>query len=77
MSKCMCIRVCVPQVSAARAFAAHRWAGGGCAHAPLAPHAPHAPRHPPDHAHHPHHPLLMDPVWGETLPSNYTTLPTH
>ncbi|XP_026740529.1 neurobeachin isoform X2 [Trichoplusia ni] len=54
----------VVTVSAARAFAAHRWAGGGCAHAPLAPHAPHAPRHPPDHAHHPHHPLLMDPVWA-------------
>ncbi|KPJ01369.1 Neurobeachin [Papilio xuthus] len=45
-------------VSAARAFAAHRWAGGGCAHsaarADLAPH--HAPHH--------HHPLLMDPVWA-------------
>ncbi|XP_075981984.1 A kinase anchor protein rugose isoform X3 [Anticarsia gemmatalis] len=51
----------VVTVSAARAFAAHRWAGGGCAHAP---HAPHAPRHAPDHAHHPHHPLLMDPVWA-------------
>lgn len=50
----------VVTVSAARAFAAHRWAGGGCAHAP---HTPHAPRHAPDQ-HHPHHPLLMDPVWA-------------
>ncbi|XP_041968935.1 neurobeachin isoform X2 [Aricia agestis] len=41
-------------VSAARAFAAHRWAGGGCAHA-AARHADHAP---------PHHPLTMDPVWA-------------
>nr|XP_049697536.1 neurobeachin isoform X4 [Helicoverpa armigera] len=48
----------VVTVSAARAFAAHRWSGGGCAH------APHAPRHAPDHTHHPHHPLLMDPVWA-------------
>ncbi|XP_053616649.1 neurobeachin isoform X5 [Plodia interpunctella] len=44
-------------VSAARAFAAHRWAGGGCAHAPAPRHADHAP-------HAPHHPLLMDPVWA-------------
>ncbi|XP_050551922.1 neurobeachin isoform X7 [Spodoptera frugiperda] len=51
----------VVTVSAARAFAAHRWAGGGCAHAP---HGPHAPRHQTDHNHHPHHPLLMDPVWA-------------
>ncbi|XP_013144824.1 PREDICTED: neurobeachin isoform X2 [Papilio polytes] len=42
-------------VSAARAFAAHRWAGGGCAHA--AARADLAP-------HHHHHPLLMDPVWA-------------
>ncbi|CAG4994377.1 unnamed protein product [Parnassius apollo] len=53
-------------VSAARAFAAHRWAGG-CAHggarAELAPHAPHA-SHSPHSPHTPHHPLLMDPVWG-------------
>ncbi|XP_047027782.1 neurobeachin isoform X3 [Helicoverpa zea] len=48
----------VVTVSAARAFAAHRWSGGGCAH------APHAPRHAPEHTHHPHHPLLMDPVWA-------------
>nr|XP_037871256.1 neurobeachin isoform X6 [Bombyx mori] len=43
-------------VSAARAFAAHRWAAGGCAHS--ARHAPDA--HPPPHPH----PLLMDPVWA-------------
>ncbi|XP_052752766.1 neurobeachin [Galleria mellonella] len=43
-------------VSAARAFAAHRWVGGGCAHA--GHHAHHA--HPPP----PAHPLLMDPVWA-------------
>ncbi|XP_045504943.1 neurobeachin isoform X4 [Colias croceus] len=43
------------QVSAARAFAAHRWVGGGCAHAAQR-HQEHAP--PPS-------PLLMDPVWGE------------
>ncbi|KAL0879173.1 hypothetical protein ABMA27_002965 [Loxostege sticticalis] len=43
-------------VSAARAFAAHRWAGGGCAHA--------AARHAADHAQPPPHPLIMDPVWA-------------
>ncbi|XP_052744705.1 neurobeachin isoform X3 [Bicyclus anynana] len=42
-------------VSAARAFAAHRWVGGGCAHSAPARHADHPP---------PHHPLLMDPVWA-------------
>ncbi|XP_064074608.1 neurobeachin isoform X6 [Vanessa tameamea] len=42
-------------VSAARAFAAHRWAGGGCAHSAPARHADHPP---------PHHPLVMDPVWA-------------
>ncbi|XP_060806416.1 neurobeachin isoform X1 [Amyelois transitella] len=45
-------------VSAARAFAAHRWSGGGCSH------APHAPRH-ADHAPAAnHHPIIMDPVWA-------------
>ncbi|XP_072945485.1 neurobeachin [Epargyreus clarus] len=40
-------------VSAARAFAAHRWVGGGCAHA-AARHADHAPAAP----------LQMDPAWA-------------
>ncbi|XP_061716786.1 neurobeachin isoform X12 [Cydia pomonella] len=43
-------------VSAARAFAAHRWVGGGCAHA--------GARHAADHAAPPAAPLLMDPVWA-------------
>ncbi|XP_045489348.1 neurobeachin isoform X6 [Pieris rapae] len=41
-------------VSAARAFAAHRWLAGGCAHV-AARHQDLAP---------PHHPLVMDPVWA-------------
>ncbi|CAG9133050.1 unnamed protein product [Plutella xylostella] len=46
-------------VSSARAFAAHRWVGGGCSHA--------AARHAADHAAPPPHPLVMDPVWGKLL----------
>nr|XP_032522853.1 neurobeachin isoform X3 [Danaus plexippus plexippus] len=45
-------------VSAARAFAAHRWSGGGCAHSTPARHTDHPP-HPQQH-----HPLVMDPVWA-------------
>ncbi|XP_048481207.1 neurobeachin isoform X5 [Plutella xylostella] len=44
-------------VSSARAFAAHRWVGGGCSHA--------AARHAADHAAPPPHPLVMDPVWAQ------------